>query len=321
VREIALAPLAGNDVDRLVADTVHRSAAEAAPLARLVRDKTGGNPFFVVHFLTGLYSKRLITFDRATGRWTWDMARIGAERMTDNVVDLMVAKLRELPRQTQDALSLAAHIGTVVDGRSMADVLGCDPEPLLDAAVEEDLMLRIDHSCRFPHDRVQEAAYSLVPESDRARLHLEIGRRLWARTPPAERGERTFEIATQLNSARRLIDAPEERESVAEINLSAGKRAKDSAAYARRSPTSPPVAPSCPKTAGRERYELTFALELNRAECEHLSGDATAAESGSPGCPGARGPSPTAPPSPAPRSMSFTPRAAPRALSRPPSAT
>ena len=111
-------------------------------------------------------------------------------------------------------------------------------------------MLRIDHSCRFPHDRVQEAAYSLVPESDRAGLHLEIGRRLWARTPPAERAERTFEIATQLNHGASLIASREERESVAEINLSAGKRAKDSAAYAPRSPTSPPAAPSCPRTAG-----------------------------------------------------------------------
>ena len=131
VREIALPPLAANAVDRLVADTVHRSAAEAAPLARLVREKTGGNPFFAIHFLTALYSKRLITFDRATSRWTWDMARVRAERTTDNVVDLMVAKLRALPRQTQEALSLAAHIGAVVDGRAMAAVLGRDPEPVL----------------------------------------------------------------------------------------------------------------------------------------------------------------------------------------------
>ena len=278
VREIALGPLAGNEVDRLVADTVHRSAAEAAPLARLVREKTGGNPFFVIHFLTGLYSKRLITFDRATGRWTWDMARVRAERMTDNVVDLMVAKLRELPRQTQEALSLAAHIGAVVDGRAMADVLGRDPEPVLDAAVEEDLMLRIDHSCRFPHDRVQEAAYSLVPESDRAGLHLEIGRRLWARTPPAERGERTFEIATQLNFGASLIASPEERESVAEINLSAGKRAKESAAYASALTYLTAGCALLSEDSWQERYELTFALELNRAECEHLSGNSMAAE-------------------------------------------
>ena len=279
VREIAVGPLGGSEVDRLVADTVHRSAAEAAPLARLVRDKTGGNPFFVIHFLTGLYSKGLITFDRATGRWTWDMARVRAERMTDNVVELMVAKLRELPRQTQEALSLAAHIGAIVDARAMADVLGRDPEPVLDAAVEQDLMLRIDHSCRFPHDRVQEAAYSLVPESDRAGLHLEIGRRLWARTPPAERGERTFEIATQLNHGASLIDSPEERESLAEINLAAGKRAKESAAYASALTYLTAGCALLSEDSWEERYELTFALELNRAECEHLSGNSTAAES------------------------------------------
>ena len=206
------------------------------------------------------------------------MARVRAERMTDNVVDLMVAKLRELPRQTQEALSLAAHIGAIVDGRAMADVLGRDPEPVLDAAVEEDLMLRIDHSCRFPHDRVQEAAYSLVPESDRAGLHLEIGRRLWARTPPAERGERTFEIATQLNLGASLIASPEERERVAEINLSAGKRAKDSAAYASALTYLTAGCALLSEDSWQERYELTFALELNRAECEHLSGDSVAAE-------------------------------------------
>ena len=190
VREIALAPLSGDAVDRLVADTVHRSAEEAAPLARLVREKTGGNPFFAVHFLTALYSKRLITFDRATGRWTWDMARVRAERTTDNVVDLMVAKLRELPRQTQEALSLAAHIGGIVDGRAMADVLGRDPESVLNAAVEEDLMVRVDHSCRFPHDRVQEAAYSLVPESEERGCTSRSADGCWRerRPPSAERG-------------------------------------------------------------------------------------------------------------------------------------
>jgi predicted ATPase/signal transduction histidine kinase len=281
VSTMVLAPLAGNDVDRLVADTLHRSIAEAAPLARLVRDKTGGNPFFAIHFLTALYSKRLITFDRATSRWTWDMARVGAEQTTDNVVDLMVAKLRRLPRPTQEALSLAAHIGAFVDGPAMTAVLGRDPDPVLAAAVEEDLILRIDHACRFPHDRVQEAAYSLVPERERAGLHLEIGRRLWAQTPAAEREERPFEIATQLNQGASLIASREERQRVAEINLSAGKRAKASAAYTSALTY---LAAGCAllseeNDCGWERrYELTFALELNRAECEHLSGDSAVAE-------------------------------------------
>jgi len=281
VQEIVLGPLAGDQVDRLVADTLHRSVAEAAPLARLVRDKTGGNPFFAVHFLTALYSKRLIAFDRATNRWTWEMARVRAERTTDNVVDLMVTKLRALPRQTQEALSLAAHMGSIVDRRAMAAVLGRDPEPVLNAAVEEDLILRIDHACRFPHDRVQEAAYALVPDSERARLHLEIGRRLWARTPPDELAERSFEIATQLNAAAPLIVAPVERVRAAEVNLAAGKRAKESAAYP--SALTYLAAGCCallPPTTDswQEHYALSFALELNRAECEFLTGDAEAAE-------------------------------------------
>jgi predicted ATPase/signal transduction histidine kinase len=278
VREIALPPLAADAVDRLVADTIHRSAAEAAPLARLVREKTGGNPFFAIHFLTALYSKRLITFDRAARRWTWDMARVRAESTTDNIADLLVAKLRELPRETQQALSLAAHIGGVVDGRAMAAVLGRDPEPVLNAAVEEDLMLRIDHSCRFPHDRVQEAAYSLVPESERAGLHLEIGRRLWARTSASERGEWAFEIATQLNRGASLIASSEERTGVAEINLSAGKRAKESAAYASALTYLTAGCALLSEDRWQEHYELTFGLEFNRAECEHLSGNVTAAE-------------------------------------------
>src|SRR4029079_16844314 len=123
----------------------------------------------------------------------------------------MVTKLRALPRQTQEALSLAAHMGSIVDRRAMAAVLGRDPEPVLNGAVKEDLILRIAHACRFPHDRVQEAAYALVPDSERARLHLEIGRRLWARTPPDELAERSFEIAPQLNAAAPLIVAPVER--------------------------------------------------------------------------------------------------------------
>jgi predicted ATPase/signal transduction histidine kinase len=275
---IDLPPLDEGEVNRLVADTLHRPPAEAAPLAHLVREKTGGNPFFAIHFLTALHSKRLITFDRVRGRWTWDMARVRGEHTTDNVVDLMVAKLRELPRPTQEALSLAAHLGAIVDRRAMAAVLGQDPERVLGAAFEEDLMLRIDHSCGFPHDRVQEAAYSLVPERERAGLHLEIGRRLWARTPPAEIGERTFEIATQLNRGASLIATRHERERVAEINLAAGRRAKESAAYASALTYLAAGSALLSDDRWQRRYELAFALELNRAECEHSSGDSAAAE-------------------------------------------
>ena len=183
-------------------------------------------------------------------------------------------------------------------------------------------MLRIDHAYRFPHDRVQEAAYSLVPESERAALHLEIGRRLWReRRPPSARRGRSRSRPSS-TAGRRLIASREERERVAEINLSAGKRAKESAAYASALTYFTAGCALLSEDSWRDRYELTFALELNRAECEHLSGDVDGRrERGSPRCPAARGPSPTSPPSPAPRSRSTRPRTAAPAPSRPPSTT
>jgi len=280
VRDIVVGPLAQEDLEQLIADTVHCSPVEAAPLARLTREKTRGNPFFAVHFLTALYGKKLIVFDHDTGRWSWNVARIRAEGHTDDVIDLMLGKLRALPSETQKALTLAAHLGALVDVQTMTIVLGLDPEPVLRAALEEDLILRIDQTYRFPHDRVQEAAYSLVPDAERPALHLRMGRLLWSNTPPAELAERTFDILNQLNLGASLIDAREERERVAELNLAAGKRAIESAAYA--SALKYLVAGSSLLARDDDRWDrrfrLTFELELDRARCEHSGGDLAGAE-------------------------------------------
>jgi predicted ATPase/signal transduction histidine kinase len=280
VRDMVVGPLAQGDFEQLVADTVHCSLAEAAPLARLTREKTGGNPFFAVHFLTALYRKKLIVFNHDTGRWSWNIARVRAEGHTDDVIDLMLGKLRALPSETQEALTLAAHLGAQVDVQTMTIVLGRDPEPVLRPALEEDLILRIDETYRFPHDRVQEAAYSLVPDEERTALHLKMGRQLWSRTAPAELAERTFEILNQFNRGASLIDSREERERVAELNLAAGRRATESAAYA--SALKYLVAGSSLLARDEDRwdrqYRLTFDLELNRARCEHSGGELAGAE-------------------------------------------
>jgi predicted ATPase/signal transduction histidine kinase len=280
VSDVAIGPLSQGELGQLVADTVHCSSADAAPLARLMREKTGGNPFFATHFLTALYRKKAIAFDRDAGRWSWDMVRVRAEGHTDDVLDLMVGKLRDLPGETQRALTLAAHLGAMVDAQVMAIVLGRDPEPALRAALDEDLILRIDQTYRFPHDRVQEAAYSLVPEGERAALHLKIGRLLWSRTPPAERAERTFEIVNQINQGASLITSLEEREQAAALNLAAGRRAKETAAYASALKY---LAAGTSLLARDEDswircYRLTFELELNRAACEYSLCDLAAAE-------------------------------------------
>jgi predicted ATPase/signal transduction histidine kinase len=280
VRDIVVGPLPQDELARLIADTVHRPPAEVAPLARLVRAKTGGNPFFAIHFLTALHRKELIAFDHREGRWSWDMTRIRAERHTDNVVDLMVGKLRELPPETQRALTVAACIGAIVDAQTMAAVLGLDAEPVLRAALEADLLLRTDQAYRFPHDRVQEAAYSLIPESERPATHLRIGRTLLHRARPDELPDRVFEIVNQLNRGVDLITARDERERVAELNLLAGRRAKDSAAYPsaiRYFAAGTALLAHEPDGGWQRRHDLAFALEFHRAECEPWAGDAAAA--------------------------------------------
>ena len=121
---------------------------------------------------------------------------------------------------------------------------------------------------------MQEAAYSLIPEASRAEAHLRIGRLLVAQTPPEKREEAIFEIVNQLNRGAALIAAQEEREQLAELNLIAGKRAKASTAYASALTYLDAGAALLAEDSWERRHELTFALELNRAECEFLTGAA-----------------------------------------------
>ncbi|HEX7839612.1 MAG TPA: AAA family ATPase [Kofleriaceae bacterium] len=211
IRDVVLEPLSEEDLGRLVADTVHASPAEAAPLASLVLDKTGGNPFFAIQFLTALHHKRAIWFDREASRWRWDAARIRAEGYTDNIAELMRGRLYALPRETQAVLQRAACIGGTVDDATLA--IACEREvaPALRPAIEQHLLFESGKAdrriYRFPHDRVHEAAYALLPEPERAWVHLEIGRRMLASTAPEELPGKVFEIVSQLDHGALLIES------------------------------------------------------------------------------------------------------------------
>src|SRR6185295_1240234 len=163
----------------------------------LVHGKTAGNPFFANQFLQELVEDGLITFDPADARWRWDLGPIQAKGYTDNVVDLMVAKLTRLPFTTQEALKALACLGTMADAPTLALVHGVSEEQLhsdLWEALRLELIVRADDSYRFVHDRVQEAAYSLVPEAQRAAGHLRIGRLLTTRTATHRPAEAVFDI-------------------------------------------------------------------------------------------------------------------------------
>ncbi|MEM5384052.1 AAA family ATPase [Paraburkholderia phymatum] len=281
INEITLAPLARVHVRQLIAEALHCEPARVAPLAQLVHEKTGGNPFFVIQFLHALVEEDLLTFDHDARQWCWDPDRIHAKGYTDNVVDLMVGKLSRLPAETRHALQQLACLGNAARITTLSTVLGI-PVPQVHAALWEamrqELVERLESSYRFVHDRVHEAAYSLIPETSRTSAHLRIGRLLAARTPPKKREEAIFEIVGQLNRGAALIAEEGERERLAEFNLLAGQRAKASTAYSSALTYLVTGAELLNDDCWERRHELIFALELNRAECEFLTGQLSVAD-------------------------------------------
>jgi len=281
IQEIVLSPLTDEDLATLIADALHCARESVTPLAHLVHGKTDGNPFFAIQFMSALVDEALLTFDHGQGRWSWDLNRIQAEGYTDNVVDLMVEKLGRLPIETQETLRDFACLGNNADASALSIIRATSEEAVhagLWDALRLDFIVRSGRSYKFIHDRIQEAAYSLIPEQLRAEAHLRIGRLLVAHTPPEKREEAIFEIVNQLNRGAALIASPVEREHLAEFNLMAGKRAKASTAYA--SALNYFIAGAASEASDRweRRHDLAFALEFHRAECEFLTGDLAAAE-------------------------------------------
>jgi PAS domain S-box-containing protein len=281
VEEIVLSPLALADVGRLVADTLHCERERAQPLAKLVYEKTGGNPFFAIQFLTALADERLLAFDPVTRAWQWDINRICAKGYTDNVADLMIAKLKRLPDITQEALQQLACLGNIAEIGTLALVHDQSEEEIHTAlweAVRTGLIFRQDGSYMFLHDRIQEASYALIPEGERTAAHLRIGRLLVSRAAPEELEEKIFEIVNQLNHGAALLIDRDEHAQVASLDLRAGRKAKASAAYASACAYLAAGMALLDDSDWSSQYELMFSLWLERAECEFLSGNFEQAE-------------------------------------------
>jgi PAS domain S-box-containing protein len=280
VHEIVLAPLELDDIGRLVADALHCDPERARPLAELVQEKTGGNPFFAIQFFIALADEKLLAFEPATSAWQWNIDRIRAKGYTDNVVDLMVGRLARLPLGTRTALKHLACLGNAAQIAIFSTILKSSKEQIdavLWPALHLGLIERQPESLRFIHDRVREAAYSLIAEEDRAECHLLIGRLMLSLTPLGQREEAIFEIVNQLNHGATRLDG-EERDQLAELNLIAARRAKESTAYASALSYLTVGANLLPEDSWQGQPQLTFAFELNRAECEFLTGALTEAE-------------------------------------------
>ncbi len=250
-QHLTLAPLEQESLAPLIADTLRSSPGRVAPLAALVTAKTQGNPFFVRQFLRTLEEKRLLTFDGGAACWVWDLTRIEQEHIADNVVELVTGRVGRLTPASQRLLQLAACIGNHFDLETLAVVSGGAPRDIATGLTEplaQEIIAPIGESYkyapwseaspgagisyRFAHDRLQQAAYAMIPAAERPRLHERVGRLILERSTPEQREERLFEIVSHLNLAAATLASRDRRAELAELNLRAGQKARGSNAYA-----------------------------------------------------------------------------------------
>ncbi len=308
INTITLVPLNQGDLNHLITDTLHCSEAVGVPLTQMVFAKTKGNPFFSVQFLKSLHDDGLIVLNFDTGHWQYDISKIKELALTDDVVEFIGLQIEKLPIYTQKVLKLAACIGNqfdlktlaIVNEKSVVDTASDLWQALLDGLVlpqtenynifskentnQESIVHGIESTqfsnsnsqlpkYKFVHDRVQQAAYSLIPEEQKKPVHLKIGLLLLNNIPVAEQEERIFELVNQFNIAVEFISPQAKRDELAQMNLIAGRKALASTAY--------PCAVKYLTTgiqllsddSWETQYKLILALYETAAEAAYLAGD------------------------------------------------
>ncbi len=279
--DIPLGPLALEHTRQLVADALPGTPAEVVQgLAAVVQAKTGGNPFFLLQLLQTLYQDGLLV--RAPeGGWRWDEAGVRARGYSDNVVDFMVGRLRQLPEPTQQLLRLAACVGNAFSASTLSltgDLSMLELEERIEPALREELAVRAGaEGFRFLHDRIQQAALALIPEEERKAVHLRIGRLLLTRLSPGQLRERLFGVVGQLNAGAELVQGDEERLALARLNAEAGWRAQASAAWGSAAGYFNAAFSLFPGDPWEADHTVVFKLRLDQARCELMAGHAAEA--------------------------------------------
>ncbi|SEL45825.1 Predicted ATPase [Stigmatella aurantiaca] len=282
VTDIRLGPLSVNQVEHLVAEALPGAGrALIAPFAALVHQKTGGNPFFLLQLLVALHQDGLLV--RAPGGgWQWDAEGVQARGYSENIVGFMVGKLRQFPPGTQHLLRLAACVGNVFSLQLLGALAGLSAEGEVEHGIEhalqEGMLVRAGpEQYRFLHDRIQQAAHSLLSEPERKAIHLRIGRMMLKRLTEEEVRESLFDVVSQLNAGVDLIDSPAERHHLARLNAEAGYKAKASVALRPAITYLENAFSLIPGDPWETDPELAFALRLEQARCELMNGNSAGA--------------------------------------------
>jgi predicted ATPase/signal transduction histidine kinase/CheY-like chemotaxis protein/tRNA A-37 threonylcarbamoyl transferase component Bud32 len=287
INTIELDNLLEGDINQLLQESLSSENALTQPLTDLVYQKTQGNAFFTHQFLQTLYDEALLVFNFDTHQWQWDVEKIAAQNITDNVVDLMIKKIGKFPANTSKILQLAACMGNQFE-LSMLAIIYQHPQnetlSVLWQAMTEGLIQPLDENYKrfaldekshfmFLHDRVQQAAYALIDDAQKQALHLQIGRLLLKNTSAEGLEEQVFDIVGQFNQSITLLETQKERLEVAKLFLMAGQKAKMATAYSAAVSYLKHGRECLRETSWETEYELTRNLFIDTVEVAYLSGD------------------------------------------------
>lgn len=294
VEEIPLRPLDRDAVADLVADALRTERPLARELGELLYDKAGGNPFFTTELLKRLHEDGAISLPAGGECWVCDLHAVRWSGLSNDVVEFMVDNLRQLPPATQELLELAACIGNTFDLRTLAVIHERSPAEtaaVLLAALKRHVVVplhasyrlvgespELNPSYRFLHDRVQQAAYALIPPQRLQAVHCSIGRLMLRHADAEEREARLIDIVGHLNAGRALIDDPAERLTLAQLNLSAGIRARHAAAYEAAMDYLQTGEALLPADAVEAETGVARALAAELQQCAYLTGRHAEAE-------------------------------------------
>jgi PAS domain S-box-containing protein len=281
IEKITLQELTEKTVNELIANTLHRKYDDTVFFTRIIYSKTGGNPFSLLQTLGALAEKQVVSFETGNREWQWDIEALKIIEITDNIVNLMLGKIQNLAQESQQVLLLASCIGFRFSLSNLSIVSNQKEElvlELLQPALHDELIIPLDGMYQFVHDRIQQAAYSLIPDTDKKSVHLKIGKLLLQYIPESGREEQIFMIVDHLNKGAELIEGKVEKLELAQLNLLAGSKAKASAAFSVAARYFESGVAMLDEYTWINNYDLAFSLHTRLAECECLIGNFTRSE-------------------------------------------
>ncbi|MCP4159856.1 MAG: AAA family ATPase, partial [Deltaproteobacteria bacterium] len=267
--DIHLKPLIENDISNILCDTLYKKKEDVSKLSEMIISKTGGNPFFVTEFLKTLYSEKHIYFQEG---WNWNWNHIQKAEMTDNLIELMAAKITKLPTDTLNILKAACCVGVKSYIDTIALICNLTEGNIiksLEIAINEGMVKQYGNDMTFVHDKVREAAYSLISVNEQEKFHYDIGKILLAGKKSKDKHEIIFNIVNQLNLATRLL-TESERNKLIELNYEAGMKAKASAAYDSASEFFRLAINLLEKESWRNNYKMTLDLYTGLIETLYM---------------------------------------------------